>query len=196
MRDSTGQQPAKSVGITFEDVARLALRRACLVSRFHPLTQMRMLWLRKRRRQRRRRRPRSRRRSNLQARVEPRSARAPSVGGNIFAKRRALSPPFDFWGGVLLVTACDKREALAQGSDSDEAIARRRSGASRSSELRCAIAHLRSGPSDHPGMTEFQIPPPPDSIFKQRPSVLHLAPLAGRGRELPAARLRCPAASG
>ena len=56
---------SESAGITFEDVARLALRRACLVSRFNPLTQMRMLWLRKRRRQRRRRRLRSRRRSKF-----------------------------------------------------------------------------------------------------------------------------------
>src|ERR1700684_335534 len=68
----------ESAGITVEDIARLALRRACLVSRFNPLTQMRMLWLRKRRRQRRRKRPRSRRRSSFEkARVEPRSARAP-----------------------------------------------------------------------------------------------------------------------
>ena len=37
---------------------------------------------------------------------------------------------------------------------------------------------------------------PPDLIFETAASVLHLAPLAGRGRELPAARLRCPAASG
>jgi hypothetical protein len=60
-----------------------------------------MLWLRKRRRRRRRRSQSRRRRprSNLQARVEPRSARAPSAIGNISAKRRALSPPFDFGGG-------------------------------------------------------------------------------------------------
>src|SRR5205807_4459967 len=62
----------ESVGITIEDVARLALRRACLVSRFLPLDPERILWLRKRRRRKRRRRLRSRRRarSNPQARVE------------------------------------------------------------------------------------------------------------------------------
>src|SRR5262249_61815888 len=50
---------------TFEDFARLALRRACLVSRFNPLNPERILWLRKRRRRKRRRRPRRPRRSNL-----------------------------------------------------------------------------------------------------------------------------------
>jgi hypothetical protein len=48
-----------------------------LESRFNPLNPERILWLRKRRRRRRRRRPRKPRRSNLPARVEPRSARAP-----------------------------------------------------------------------------------------------------------------------
>src|SRR4030081_2920119 len=74
-----GAARRESVGIAFEDVARLALRRACLVSRFHPFNLERILWLRKRRRQKRRRSQSRRRspRSNLQARVEPRSARAP-----------------------------------------------------------------------------------------------------------------------
>src|SRR3979490_903653 len=68
-----GAARRESVRITFEDVVRLALRRACLVSRFHPLNLERILWLRKRRRRKRRRRRRRRRRprSNLQARVEP-----------------------------------------------------------------------------------------------------------------------------
>src|SRR5882724_2107841 len=55
--------------MTIEAVARLALPEQASVSRFHPLTQKRMLWLRKRRRQRRRpRRPRRRhtRRSSLE----------------------------------------------------------------------------------------------------------------------------------
>ena len=59
--------------MTIEAVARLSPPRASLVSRFHPLNPMRMLWLRKRRRLRRRRRQSRRRRprSNVQARVEP-----------------------------------------------------------------------------------------------------------------------------
>src|SRR5260370_13481459 len=91
-----GAARRESVGITFEDVARLALRRACLVSRFHPLNLERILWLRKRRR-RRRRRSQSRRRSprsSLQARVEPRSARAPSIAGIQFYKTAGLEPAF------------------------------------------------------------------------------------------------------
>ena len=54
------------------------------MSRFLPLNSKRMLWLRKqRRRKKRRRRRRQKPRSNLQARVGPRSARAPVTRFNI-----------------------------------------------------------------------------------------------------------------
>ncbi len=86
---------------------------------------------------RRRRRPRSRRTSNLQARAEPRSARAPSMGGNIFAKRRALSPPFDFWGSR------PPRHCLCRPKSDPRAAASilRHSGMGRRQDLGCAIAH-------------------------------------------------------
>src|ERR1700754_592416 len=53
--------------MTIEAVARLALPEQASESRFHPLTQTRMLWLRKRRRRQRRRprRQRKPRRSSL-----------------------------------------------------------------------------------------------------------------------------------
>src|ERR1700694_2167225 len=91
-----GAARRESVGIAFEDVARLALRRACLVSRFHPFNPERILWLRKRRRRKRRRRRRKRRRSNF---LSPGGA---SLGPGTqqdrkrFTKRRGSSPPFDF----------------------------------------------------------------------------------------------------
>src|SRR4051794_8932391 len=70
--------------MTIEAVARLALPEQASVSRFHPLTQKRMLWLRKRRR-RQRRRPRRQR--------KPRRSSFEGSGG---ASRSAWARRADF----------------------------------------------------------------------------------------------------
>src|SRR3954471_12310081 len=87
--------------MTIEAVARLALPEQASESRFHPLTQKRMLWLRKRRR-RQRRRPRRRRkprRSSLEGSGgAPRSAWATRVA----FERQLETNPAGPWPAVLI----------------------------------------------------------------------------------------------
>src|SRR5882757_7929151 len=79
--------------MTIEAVARLALPEQASESRFHPLTQTRMLWLRKRRRQRRRRprRQRKPRRSSLEGLG---GASRSAWAGRLATKTAGLEPAF------------------------------------------------------------------------------------------------------